>query len=181
MGTFFSKFSKSKYKSIHLMGFSSSGKESILNHFKDYIIVNKSRTTGFYFDYIDYKGMHFTVYRNMPEYQYKPGHIKITSHDMDGLVFVIDSSDDIRIEDAIEELQKLLTYEELKKVVFLIMANKQDIKGVISPDQNKKMLTMELLQERKCLVQGCSAITGEGVKEGFDWMVNTFLNKKNIN
>ena len=40
------------------------------------------------------------------------------------------------------------------------------------------MITMELLQERKCLVQGCSAITGEGIQEGFDWMVNALLKKK---
>ena len=60
------------------------------------------------------------------------------------------------------------------------MVNKQDINGAISPDQIKKMRTMELLQERQCLVQGCSAITGEGVKERFDWMVSTFLNKKTL-
>ena len=72
----------------------------------------------------------------------------------------------------------MLTNEELKEAVFLIMANKQDIHGAISPEEIRQMITMELLQERKCLVQGCSAITGEGIQEGFDWMVNALLKKK---
>ena len=72
----------------------------------------------------------------------------------------------------------MLTNEELKEIVFLIIANKQDLNVAISPEEITKMITMELLQERQCLVQGGSAITGEGLKEGFDWMVSALLKKK---
>ena len=45
----------------------------------------------------------------------------------DGLVYVVDSSDDIRIGECTEELNSLLAEELLAKVPLLVYANKQDI------------------------------------------------------
>ena len=42
----------------------------------------------------------------------------------DGLVFVVDSSDEERIKECIEELDSLLTEENLAKVPLLVYANK---------------------------------------------------------
>lgn len=45
----------------------------------------------------------------------------------DGLVYVVDSSDEVRIKEATEELTSLLSEDALKKVPLLVFANKQDI------------------------------------------------------
>ena len=45
----------------------------------------------------------------------------------DGLVYVVDSSDDIRIGECTEELNSLLAEDLLAKVPLLVYANKQDI------------------------------------------------------
>ena len=45
----------------------------------------------------------------------------------DGLVFVVDSSDEERINECIEELNALLVEENLAKVPLLVYANKQDL------------------------------------------------------
>ena len=44
--------------------------------------------------------------------------------DSKGLVFVVDSSDRSRIDDATEELKRMLYDEELENVKILIFANK---------------------------------------------------------
>ena len=45
----------------------------------------------------------------------------------DGLVFVVDSSDEERLNECVEELNSLLTEENLQKVPLLVYANKQDL------------------------------------------------------
>jgi ADP-ribosylation factor-like protein 3 len=45
----------------------------------------------------------------------------------DGLVFVVDSSDEERINECVEELNLLLAEENLVNVPLLVYANKQDL------------------------------------------------------
>ena len=42
----------------------------------------------------------------------------------DGLVYVVDSSDEVRLKECSEELQNLLSEENLLKVPLLVFANK---------------------------------------------------------
>ena len=46
-----------------------------------------------------------------------------------GLIFVIDSSDRVRIEEARQELHRIINDREMKESLLLVFANKQDIKG----------------------------------------------------
>ena len=45
----------------------------------------------------------------------------------DGLVYVVDSSDEVRLKECSEELQNLLGEENLLNVPMLVFANKQDL------------------------------------------------------
>ena len=45
----------------------------------------------------------------------------------DGMVFVVDSSDEVRLEERVEELKALLVEEGLKGVPLMVYANKQDL------------------------------------------------------
>ena len=45
----------------------------------------------------------------------------------DGMVFVVDSSDEERLNECIEELNELLAEEGLANVPLLVYANKQDL------------------------------------------------------
>ncbi|KAA3457510.1 ADP-ribosylation factor-like protein 2 [Gossypium australe] len=54
----------------------------------------------------------------------------------------------------------------------LILANKQDIKGALTPAEIAKVLNLEAMDKsRHWKIVGCSAYTGEGLLEGFDWLV----------
>lgn len=46
-----------------------------------------------------------------------------------GLIFVIDSNDRTRIEEARQELHRIILDREMKEALLLVFANKQDIEG----------------------------------------------------
>lgn len=72
----------------------------------------------------------------------------------------------------------MLNEEELKDVILLVMANKQDLKDAFSPNEVTEKLGLNQIKGRKWLVQGTSATTGQGLKEGLDWMAGELLKKK---
>ncbi|OMP11597.1 reverse transcriptase [Corchorus capsularis] len=87
----------------------------------------------------------------------------------DGLVWVVDSSDLRRLDDCKMELDNLLKEERLSGASLLILANKQDIKGALTPAEIAKVLNLEAMDKtRHWKIVGCSAYTGEGLLEGFD-------------
>ncbi|KAK4353074.1 hypothetical protein RND71_028592 [Anisodus tanguticus] len=64
-------------------------------------------------------------------------------------------------------------YVRLSGASLLIFANKQDIQGALSPDEIAKVPNLEALDNRRhWRIVGCSAYTGEGLLEGFDWLVD---------
>lgn len=50
-----------------------------------------------------------------------------------GLVFVVDSQDRERIDEAKQELHRILTDREMKECLLLVFANKQDLPGGVLP------------------------------------------------
>lgn len=54
---------------------------------------------------------------------------------VDGMVFVVDSSDEERLKECIDELQALMGEEGLNKVPLLVFANKQDLQFALEPEE----------------------------------------------
>ena len=46
-----------------------------------------------------------------------------------GLIFVVDSSDRTRIDEARQELQRIVSDREMRDSLLLVFANKQDVSG----------------------------------------------------
>jgi ADP-ribosylation factor-like protein 2 len=91
----------------------------------------------------------------------------------DGMVWVVDSSDLRRLNDCRHELHGLLKQEKLAGASLLIFANKQDIKGAMTPQEIARVLNLEVMDgSRHWQIIGCSAVTGEGLLAGFDWLVS---------
>ena len=180
MGFFFSKiWSKLAGKKdvrILMVGLDAAGKTTILYQLKMGETVKTIPTIGFNVETLDYKGINFTVWdvggqdkiRVLWKHYYQ---------NTDGLIFVVDSNDRDRVDDAAEELKKMLSEEELKDAVALVMANKQDLNGAMSPNEITDKLGMSQLKGRQWLVQGTSATTGQGLKEGLDWLAGVLLKK----
>ena len=67
--------------------------------------------------------------------------------------------------------------EEIKNRPVLVYGNKQVLNSAYSESEIAKILGMEKLANRKWLVKGASIFTWEGIKEGFDWLASTIINK----
>lgn len=102
----------------------------------------------------------------------------------DGLVWVVDSSDTMRLELVRQELESLLQQEKLAGATLLVLANKVDLlpsdngSATDAATTAAEMVTgalklNELVQyvNRHWKVIPCSAVTGTGLEEGIGWLV----------
>lgn len=98
----------------------------------------------------------------------------------DGLVYVVDSADDVRLSECAGELQSLLEEPLLAKVPVLVFANKQDLQFALEAEQVMETLKLDQIQDRPYNIQACSAMTREGLSEGLEWLIKTIsdLQKK---
>ncbi|KAF0972370.1 hypothetical protein FDP41_009273 [Naegleria fowleri] len=120
----------------------------------------------------------------------------------DGLIWVIDSADTDRLEDCKRELNLLLGEEKLAGASLLILANKSDLDNALNVNDIAQFLGLERLSQttetsivsneatnqlifeeksskttRHIHVERCSAITGEGIAKGIDWIVDDIANR----
>ena len=92
----------------------------------------------------------------------------------------MDSSDRARLQTCRDELFSLLDQEKLAGASLLILANKQDITGALSSDEIAEVLQLrdnKNFTKRHWSILSCSAVTGEGLVEGMDWMTNDVANR----
>ena len=86
------------------------------------------------------------------------------------VVFVIDSSDKERIDIAKQELFLLLQEDELKGVPIAILANKQDIDGVLSDIEISEKMGLSEIKNRQWAIFKTIAKTGKGLDDAFKWL-----------
>jgi len=93
------------------------------------------------------------------------------------LVFVVDSNDHERVEDAKYELERMLGEEEFLGKPLLVFANKQDLPGALAPLDLADKFGLNQFRSIEWHIQGCCAHTGDGLYEGLDWL-SSRANKK---
>lgn len=89
----------------------------------------------------------------------------------DALIYVVDSSDSRRMEETELEFAQLLHEEKLDGVPLLVFANKQDLLNALSADEIRDALNLKSIRGRKWTIQACSSQNGEGLEEGFQWVM----------
>ena len=90
--------------------------------------------------------------------------------DTQGLIFVVDSNDRERIEEARDELHRMLAEEELTNAVFLVFPNKQDLPQAMTTSEVTEKLGLHTLKSRTWMIQGACATTGDGLYEDVEWI-----------
>ena len=53
-------------------------------------------------------------------------------------------------------------HDELSKANILVFANKQDVKGCLTPAEISKHLNLQSIRNHKWQIQACCALSGEG-------------------
>ncbi|XP_050940508.1 ADP-ribosylation factor 1 isoform X2 [Cucumis melo] len=89
------------------------------------------------------------------------------------IIYVVDSSDTDRLVVAREEFHAILEEEELRGAVALVFANKQDLPGALDDAAVTEALELHKIKNRQWAIFKASAIKGEGLFEGLDWLSNT--------
>jgi len=87
------------------------------------------------------------------------------------IMYVIDAATASSFEDAKSALEKVIRHEHLRGAPLLIVANKQDLPGVINDEELALFLNLKELDERPYMFQAVSAYDGRGIKSGIDWLV----------
>jgi len=152
------------------LGLDSSGKTSILFKLKQNEFVQTIPTIGFNVETLEYKNIKFTVWDVGGQPKLRPlwKHYYLNTQ---AVVFVIDSSNRERLDEAQGELIKLITEKELKDACLLILLNKQDLEGCLTLEEiTDKFSLYKLCCGRSWHIQACDAPDGTGLTDGLDWL-----------
>jgi len=92
--------------------------------------------------------------------------------DKEAVIFVVDSNDRDRIENAKEQLDELVTEEALCDKPLLVFANKQDLPDAVKPEELAEQLGLhsKAFRGKRWLIQGSCATNGDGIFEGLAWL-----------
>ncbi|XP_051877808.1 ADP-ribosylation factor-like protein 6 isoform X1 [Pristis pectinata] len=160
------------------LGLDNSGKSTIIDRLKPAgaQVQEITPTIGFNVEKFSTVSLSFTVfdmsgqgrYRYLWEHYYKDAH---------AIIFVIDSADKLRIVVAKEELETLLIHPDIKhrQIPILFFANKMDLKDVMSSGMLTQILRLYNIQTKPWFLCLCSALTGEGLLEGMEWLQDRII------
>ena len=171
------KLWKKREVRILFIGLDAAGKTTILYQLKLGEIVTTIPTIGFNVETIEHGNINFSAWDVGVRDKMRPL-IRHYYAGTEALIFVIDSHDRERYGEAVEMLQETISDELLQNIPILILANKQDLSGVMTREEIlSDMMTNKWLDGRKWEVFAVSGTLGEGLDDGLDWLETVLTNK----
>lgn len=182
MGLIFSKFWQRLFKSnpmrIIMVGLDAAGKSTILYRLELGEILRSAPIVGLDLEQVRNRNISITSWDTCG-YRWTKPYLKTYYENVQGIIFVFDSTDVERINEAREELQAILREDQLREAAVLVFANKQDLPNAISVNEVVDNLGISNIRERKWFVQGSCAVSREGLYEGIDWLSRILSVRKN--
>ncbi|TRY75352.1 hypothetical protein TCAL_00589 [Tigriopus californicus] len=157
---------------ILLLGLDNAGKTTILKQLASEETTHITPTQGFNIKSVQSDGFKLNVWDIGGQRKIRP-YWRNYFENTDILIYVIDSADTKRFEETGHELQELLCEDKLNEVPLLIFANKQDLIGAAAASNIAEGLGLHQIKDRAWQIQACSASSGEGVKDGMEWVCKT--------
>ncbi|CAH2292552.1 ADP-ribosylation factor 5C [Pelobates cultripes] len=172
MGQLFAKlmsiFGNREHKVI-IVGLDNAGKTTILYQFLMNEVVHTAPTIGSNVEEIVIRNTQFLMWDIGGQETLRATWNSYYSN-TEFVILVIDSTDRERLPETREELYKMLAHEELRDAAVLVFANKQDVKNSMTASEISSMLALGAIKDRAWHIQGCCALTGEGLPAGLDWL-----------
>ncbi|KAL6659167.1 hypothetical protein ACP70R_003207 [Stipagrostis hirtigluma subsp. patula] len=173
---------------ILVLGLDNAGKTTILYRLQMGEVVSTIPTIGFNVETVQYNNIKFQVWdlewsnkhqrvlETFAQVLLKPLFLRpywrCYFPNTQAIIYVVDSSDTDRLVTAKEEFHAILEEDELKGAVVLVYANKQDLPGALDDAAITESLELHKIKSRQWAIFKTSAIKGEGLFEGLDWLSN---------
>ncbi|KAJ0182329.1 hypothetical protein K1T71_001698 [Dendrolimus kikuchii] len=147
MGKLLSKIFGNKEMRILMLGLDAAGKTTILYKLKLGQSVTTIPTVGFNVETVTYKNVKFNVWDVGGQDKIRP----LWRHyytGTQGLIFVVDCADRDRIDEARQELHRIINDREMRDAIILIFANKQDLPDAMKPHEIQEKLGLTRIRDR---------------------------------
>ncbi|PVF95738.1 putative ADP-ribosylation factor-like 2 [Serendipita vermifera] len=161
---------KERQMRILFLGLDNAGKTTILKKLNNEDVYSVSPTLGFNIKTFVHGKYTLNIWDVGGQRTLRP-YWRNYFEQTDALVWVVDSSDKMRMDDCKKELHDLLQEERLSGASLLVFANKHDIQGSLSEGEIKEALDLRAIKTHNWKILSCSAITGENLFAGLDWAV----------
>ncbi|KAG5851927.1 ADP-ribosylation factor-like protein 2 [Anguilla rostrata] len=162
---------KEREMRLLMLGLDNAGKTTILKKFNGEDVSTISPTLGFNIKTLEHRGFKLNIW-DVGGQKSLRSYWRNYFESTDGLVWVVDSADRLRLEDCRQELSALLLEERLAGATLLVFANKQDLPGALSKDAIREAMALDSIKTHHWCIIGCSAVTGENLLPGVDWLLD---------
>ncbi|CAH0400687.1 unnamed protein product [Chilo suppressalis] len=167
---------KEKEMRILMLGLDNAGKTTILKRFNGEPIDTISPTLGFNIKTLEHRGYTLNIW-DVGGQKSLRSYWKNYFESTDGVAWVVDSADARRLADCGRELRTLLREERLAGATLLVLANKADLPGALSLHEIREALDLDSIKTHHWRIVRCSAVTGENLLEGMDWMLDDIASR----
>ncbi|CRH01506.1 ADP-ribosylation factor, putative [Plasmodium relictum] len=174
---------KEKHKNIRIiiLGLDNAGKTTIVKRLMGEDIYKVNPTFGFTIETLHFNN-HFINIWDIGGQKSIRHFWKNYYENVDGIIYVIDSSDLFRIQLCSYELKQILKEERLYGCSLLILSNKVDIENSLNISQIVDILKLnEMNIDRHWCINECSAFSGKGLLKSFMWLVDDISSRINNN
>ncbi|KAJ4471999.1 ADP-ribosylation factor family-domain-containing protein [Lentinula aciculospora] len=162
---------KEKEMRILFLGLDNAGKTTILKKLNGEDIMNISPTLGFNIKTFMHRKYTLNIWDVGGQRTLRP-YWRNYFEQTDALVWVVDSGDRMRMSDCKDELNSLLLEDRLAGASLLVFANKWDLQGSMNDFQIRDALDLNSIKSHHWKIISCSAVTGENLVDGLDWVVD---------
>ncbi|CAF1090173.1 unnamed protein product [Rotaria magnacalcarata] len=178
LSKFMKKLSTDGPKRIIMLGLDNAGKTTILYRMKRTEDFHTVPTIGFNVETISpCRGISLTVWDVGGQ-----DHLRTLWHhyfdNVDGLVFVIDSTDSRRLHIARAELEGIYQHDAMTHVPLIVLANKQDTDDALSAEDIAEKLNLLAWPDGSYYIIPCCALSGDGLTDAFATLAQMIRSQK---
>lgn len=174
MGVWASRFWRHMFGSdteskIVIVGLNNAGKTTILYKLHLGQVITTQPTIGSNVEEVKHENVSFQVW-DLGGQESLRANWATYFEETDAIIFVVDSSDQDNMVLAKMELFNVVLHEDLKYAALLVLANKQDAQTARNAGEIAQDLSLHTIRTHEWHIQGCCALTGEGLQEGLSWV-----------
>ena len=169
-------FKKIKQVSITFCGLDKAGKTTIVNYLITGKFTETTPTTGVNREIMDFPNIQFNIYDLGGQVDFRPMWAEINEKS-DGIIYVIDSSDFIRMDETKQLLHQVVNIQTNKILPVLILLHKIDLPDRINRQDFIEQFELSNLEAYWACFE-TSAKTGEGLLQAFKWFIERFSGGK---